>query len=103
MSLLKQAKGSTGEHTFSLTSMPCEEKEDNVEELPPCQAPPLNITVMVDDWPILMEVDTGAALSLVSKSTHRLKEVVDLYSEVVLIATQVANFCVWETGCRSEL
>ena len=26
---------------------------------------------MVDDWPILMEVDTGAALSLVSKSTVR--------------------------------
>ena len=42
-----------------------------MEELPPGQALPLNITVMVDDWPILMEVDTGAALSLVSKSTLR--------------------------------
>jgi len=42
-----------------------------MEELPPRQALPLNITVMVDDWPILMEVDTGAALSLVSKSTLR--------------------------------
>ena len=42
-----------------------------MEELPPGQALPLNITVMVDDWPILMEVDTGAALSLVSKSTVR--------------------------------
>jgi len=30
---------------------------------------PLNVTVMVDDWPISMEVDTVAALTLVSESS----------------------------------
>ena len=49
-----------------------------MDELPmfyldsPGQDLPLNVTVMVDDWPIPMEVDTGAALSLVSESTFSL-------------------------------
>ena len=52
-----------------------------MDELPmfhldsPGQALPLNVTVMVDDWPIPMEVDTKAALSLVSELTFSLERV----------------------------
>ena len=48
-----------------------------MEELPlfhldsPGQTLPHNVQVMVDDCLISMEVDTGAALSLVSESTFR--------------------------------
>ena len=54
-----------------------EEHDDNMEELPlfhldsPGQTLPHNVQVMVDDCLISMEVDTGAALSLVSESTFR--------------------------------
>ena len=54
-----------------------EEDDDDMEELPlfhldsPGQTLPLSVQVMVDDRPISMEVDTGAALSLVSESTFR--------------------------------
>ena len=43
----------------------------DMEEILPGQALLLNVPVMVDDWPISVEVDTGAALSLVSESTFR--------------------------------
>jgi len=50
-----------------------------MDELPmfhldyPGQALPLNVTVMVDDWPIPMEVDTEATLSFVSESTFSME------------------------------
>ena len=34
-----------------------------MEELTQSQALPLNVTMMVDDWPISMEVDTVAVLT----------------------------------------
>lgn len=46
------------------------EREENVHQLCLNSYRPVSITVMVDDVPVKMEVDTGAAVSCVSKLTY---------------------------------